>query len=270
MLATPTGAITASQIGAQKINIFSNTYNSGVFYGSENSTGWNQIYDVNAIVYLGNASFTYVSTTSSNMDAIAIGVGLSPINPTQTILGNVPTALATSVYVGITVEYFENGSYGIYAFVGNAVSQTKILSSLKGVEATIGLINYENGTFEYVVSLTKYGGNILFVGGYGNWPFSNYNSYTASILIEPESGYSYPLVSGGLIENFGFNYLYNGQVYSGPGTPVSGTSFYADILQGITATNVYITLVNGWGSTGSWSYLFQFYNTNNGQSTYGL
>ena len=84
----------------------------------------------------------------------------------------------------------------------------------------------------------------------------NYNSYTASILIEPKSGYSYPLVSGGLIENFGFNYLYNGQVYSGPGTPVSGTSFYADILQGVTGTNVYITLVNGWGSTGSWSYLF--------------
>jgi len=241
-----------------------------VFYGSENSTGWNQIYDVNAIVYLGNASFTYVSTTSSNMDAIAIGVGLSPSNPTQTILGNVPTALITSVYVGITVEYFENGSYGIYAFVGNVVSQTEILSSLEGVEATIGLINYENGTFEYVVSVTKYGGNILFVGGYGNWPFSNYNSYTASILIEPKSGYSYPLVSGGLIENFGFNYLYNGQVYSGPGTPVSGTSFYADILQGVTGTNVYITLVNGWGSTGSWSYLFQFYNTNNGQSTYGL
>ncbi|BDB97901.1 hypothetical protein [Saccharolobus caldissimus] len=277
ILAMPTGAITASQLGAQNFTSYGSSNTSGVLYGSENSTGWNQIYYVKEIVYLKNASFSYVPD-NLGVDAIYIAIGLSPFTVSQ-VYNGVPEAIASSVLAGFIIYLYSDGQFGLAIDTTPYASSVHFLTfPIQDLELFLNLLNFENGTYEIYLEAFNTANNQIFLcyGGYFSWPYSNLNSYTALTFVEAPYDsaqgvlYSLPQISGGLIENFGFNYLYNGNVYSGPGTPVSGTSFYADVLQGVTGTNVYITLVNGWGSTGSWSYLYQFYNTNNGQTTYGL
>ncbi len=83
MLTTPTGAITASQLGANQIVFVTNQFRvAGVSYGDEWFSafffhGWNPIaYDYEDI-YLGNISLGYVNNPFDNYNEIFIGIGLS-------------------------------------------------------------------------------------------------------------------------------------------------------------------------------------------------
>ncbi|ACP37340.1 conserved hypothetical protein [Sulfolobus islandicus M.14.25] len=79
MLATPAGAISASQLGAQQIYYtLVNANWAGVGYSVYNSStgAFNKMYSLSETVYLGNASFLYIPN-SLNENVIGFRLALS-------------------------------------------------------------------------------------------------------------------------------------------------------------------------------------------------
>lgn len=111
------------------------------------------------------------------------------------------------------------------------------------------------------------------------WVFSSatYSAYTiveAPRNVSTGNIISMPQISGGRIYDFYFCYISCGQKYVGPGTPQPNTEFEAqvdnlDVLSHYNYEYAY-PYSGGQMQDGLWQFTYEFYDTVNGQTTYGL
>ncbi|MBB5253540.1 hypothetical protein [Sulfurisphaera ohwakuensis] len=110
---------------------------------------------------------------------------------------------------------------------------------------------------------------ILFHSLFGSTPESAYTIIEAPYVGDTNYHYSLPQISGGLI--YGFNFMYpSGQ---GPGSSQPNTEFVAVLFNLNSLVNynyVYAYPYSGTGTTGAWQYTYEFIDTQNDQTTYGL
>jgi len=289
ILATPTGAITASQLGASQIV---NTYNSdnwaGVAYSVEWKSWftnyWGSIMWASESIYTGNLTLGYLNFPNYlYTEDIGIWVALSPAKigyGTDSSSGSEQSNFVQAGYnicddgSHITVWYFlmtlVNGQFTyIYEKPIPAGAVTHLNVFLENLGNGTALANfyvfYANGTYWTATIYTSI-------------PWTNTGA-AMSIVEAPSfstSGgpyYELPYVSGGMI-NFAFSYIgSDGNEHIGPSNNPAGT-MYADVynLNEPSTYNVaQAQIYNGWANNnGGWDYLYQFYYPGAGQTTYGL
>ncbi|AZG03959.1 hypothetical protein [Sulfolobus spindle-shaped virus] len=273
MLTTPTGAITASQLGANQIVFTTNQfYIAGVSYSNEWFSaffhGWNPIvYDVEGI-YLRNISLGYVNNPNGNgYNEIFIGIGLSAY-ATGTLggAGTPGQIINNAVLAGLYIVTTSSGSY--YYYVGAETLQNgnpiiakdspPITGSLP-ISVQTYLYDDGNGTATAYITL-YYSYGLLTYSFYVPYPFNpsqGYASYSALTLIG--AILQLPYISGGLT-SFDFTYQSNGQNYEWPNQVASGTQIMAGVYNISSSVNEFtqVSLYNGFLNNGLWSYIYSF------------
>ncbi|AWR99373.1 hypothetical protein [Metallosphaera hakonensis] len=245
---------------------------SDEWFGALGTYGWNPVNNVQEAINTTNLKIGYLPA-SNNLDAIGIWVGLGPDG-----IGTGPGASGSTavgshfVQAGYNILIISSDQIIIKWFLESAGSTspyyyTDYIPTGTPVLLKVSLSNLENGTVEAQYLIKYSNGTLYSFKEYGAWSFSgnNGNSYTAYSMIEaptvPSEQAELPYLTGGLIEQFSFNYISSGNEYLGPGTPASGTTFFAgiytlDISAGYNVATA--SLYQASGSTGNWQYVYQF------------
>ena len=287
ILATPTGAITASQIGASQIV---NTYNSenwaGVAYSVEWKSGftnyWGPILWASESIYVGNLTLDYISYPNYiYTEDIGIWVGLSPAKIGYGTGSSSGSEQTNFIQAGFDINV---GSYvSINYFVTTLVNGQLIYNNESYVPAgkvtylDVFLNNLGNGTALAQLYVFYANGTYWTKEIYTSIPWTKTGS-AMSIVEAPSFSTSGPIaelpyVSGGMI-HFTFAYVgSDGNEHIGPSNNPVG-NMYADvyILNEPSTYNVaQAQIYNGWANNnGGWDYLYQFFYPEIDQTTYGL
>ena len=287
MLATPTGAITASQLGASQIvNTTSSNNWAGVAYSVEwrswFTNYWGSIMWASESIYFKNLTLGYISYPNYiYTEDIGIWVALSPAKIGYGTDSSSSSEENNFIQAGFDIDV---GSYvSINYFVTTIANGQLIYNNENYVPAgnptylDMFLENLGNGTALANFYVFYANGTYWTITIYTSIPWTNTGS-AMSIVEAPSFSTSgpyaeLPYVSGGMI-HFTFSYIgSDGNEHIGPSNNPVGT-MYADVyvLNEPSTYNVaQAQIYNGWANNnGGWDYLYQFYYPGAGQTTYGL
>ncbi len=275
ILVTPTGAITASQIGASQIV---NTYNSdnwaGVAYSVEWKSWftnyWGSIMWASESIYIKNLTLDYISYPNYlYTEDMGIWVGLSPAQigyGTDASSGSEQTNFIQAGFI-INVGSYISINYFVTTFVNGQLTYNNenYVPAGKVTYLDVFLENLGNGTALANFYVFYANGTYWTTTIYTSIPWTNTGS-AMSIVEAPSFSTSgpyaeLPYVSGWMI-NFAFSYVgSDGNEHIGPSNNPVG-NMYADVytLNEPSTYNVALAQIyNGWANNnGGWDYLYQF------------